>query len=252
MMNQVTQAEAFGSYMQAAQQTSSEKADTKKNKVSGATIGDPKLSEKAAKYYEKLKKKYSNMDFILVSEDKKAEAQANAGKYANANRMVVLIDTEKIERMAEDNKYRKQYEAIISGATNQLSQLKSSLGANASSVKTYGMQVKEGTASFFAVVDKSLAAQKKRIEKKASQKQEEKKAAKKAAEEKAAEKKKAEKETYEAEFEQDWNEEDTITVTASSIEELMKKINDAIYLGRSDYVRTEQETWVGGHLDFYG
>ena len=154
MMNQVTQAEAFGSYMQAAQQTSSEKADTKKNKVSGATIGDPKLSEKAAKYYEKLKKKYSNMDFILVSEDKKAEAQANAGKYANANRMVVLIDTEKIERMAEDNKYRKQYEAIISGATNQLSQLKSSLGANASSVKTYGMQVKEGTASFFAVVDK--------------------------------------------------------------------------------------------------
>ena len=154
--------------------------------------------------------------------------------------------------MAEDNKYRKQYEAIISGATNQLSQLKSSLGANASSVKTYGMQVKEGTASFFAVVDKSLAAQKKRIEKKASQKQEEKKAAKKAAEEKAAEKKKAEKETYEAEFEQDWNEEDTITVTASSIEELMKKINDAIYLGRSDYVRTEQETWVGGHLDFYG
>ena len=252
MMNQVTQAEAFGSYMQAAQQTSSEKADTKKNKVSGATIGDPKLSEKAAKYYEKLKKKYSNMDFILVSEDKKAEAQANAGKYANANRMGVLIDTEKIERMAEDNKYRKQYEAIISGATNQLSQLKSSLGANASSVKTYGMQVKEGTASFFAVVDKSLAAQKKRIEKKASQKQEEKKAAKKAAEEKAAEKKKAEKETYEAEFEQDWNEEDTITVTASSIEELMKKINDAIYLGRSDYVRTEQETWVGGHLDFYG
>lgn len=251
-MNQVTQAEAFGSYMQAAQQTSSEKADTKKNKVSGATIGDPKLSEKAAKYYEKLKKKYSNMDFILVSEDKKAEAQANAGKYANANRMVVLIDTEKIERMAEDNKYRKQYEAIISGATNQLSQLKSSLGANASSVKTYGMQVKEGTASFFAVVDKSLAAQKKRIEKKASQKQEEKKAAKKAAEEKAAEKKKAEKETYEAEFERDWNEEDTITVTASSIEELMKKINDAIYLGRSDYVRTEQETWVGGHLDFYG
>lgn len=251
-MNQVTQAEALGSYMQAAQQTSSEKADTKKNKVSGATIGDPKLSEKAAKYYEKLKKKYSNMDFILVSEDKKAEAQANAGKYVNANRMVVLIDTEKIERMAEDNKYRKQYEAIISGATNQLSQLKSSLGANASSVKTYGMQVKEGTASFFAVVDKSLAAQKKRIEKKASQKQEEKKAAKKAAEEKAAEKKKAEKETYEAEFEQDWNEEDTITVTASSIEELMKKINDAIYLGRSDYVRTEQETWVGGHLDFYG
>ena len=166
--------------------------------------------------------------------------------------MVVLIDTEKIERMAEDEKYRKQYEAIISGATNQLSQLKSSLGANASSVKTYGMQVKEGTASFFAVVDKSLAAQKKRIEKKAAQKKEEKKEAKKAAEEKQAEKKKAEKEKEAEKLEQDWDDEDTVTVTASSIEELIQKINDTIYLGMSDYVRTEEESWVGGHLDFYG
>lgn len=35
--------------------------------VTGRTIGNPKLSEKAAKYYEELKRKYSNMDFILVS-----------------------------------------------------------------------------------------------------------------------------------------------------------------------------------------
>ena len=245
-MNQVTQADVAGSYMP-TEKTETKKTDVKKTKVGGATIGSPELSEKAAKYYAKLKQKYSNMDFILVSKDKKAEAQANAGKYANANRMVVLIDTEKIERMAEDEKYRKQYEAIISGATNQLSQLKSSLSTNASSVKTYGMQVKEGTASFFAVIDKSLAAQKKRIEKKAAEKKE----AKKAAEEKQAEKKKAEKEE-EAKFEQDWKEEDTITVTASSIEELIKKINDTIYLGMSDYVRTKEESWVGGNLDFYG
>lgn len=259
-MNQVTQAEAVSSYMPASknttEKTDTKKTDVKKTKVGGATIGSPELSEKAAKYYAQLKQKYSNMDFILVSEDKKAEAQANAGKYANANRMVVLIDTEKIERMAEDEKYRKQYEAIISGATNQLSQLKSSLGANASSVKTYGMQVKEGTASFFAVIDKSLAAQKKRIEKKASEKKaaekkQEKADAKKAAEEKLAEKKKAEKES-DAKFEQDWSDEDTVTVTASSIEELMKKINDTIYLGMSDYVRTEEETWVGGKFDYYG
>lgn len=42
-----------------------------KKKVSGQTIGNPKLSEKASKYYEQLKKKYSNMNFILVSEDQK-------------------------------------------------------------------------------------------------------------------------------------------------------------------------------------
>ena len=99
-MNQVTQAEVTANYMQTSNTQASDKTNTKKTKVGGAVIGTPELSDKAKKYYEQLKKKYSNMDFILVSKDKKAEAQANAGRYANANRMVVLIDTEKIERMA--------------------------------------------------------------------------------------------------------------------------------------------------------
>lgn len=51
----------------------------------GKTIGDPKLSKEAQKYYEKLKKKYGNYDFILVSKDQKANAQANA-----ANMQIIL------------------------------------------------------------------------------------------------------------------------------------------------------------------
>ena len=252
-MNQVTQTEVAGSYLSSSQVAASDKADgTKKSKVSGAVIGSPELSDKAKKYYEQLKKKYSNMDFILVSKDKKAEAQANAGRYANANRMVVLIDEEKIERMAVDEKYRKQYEAIISGAKNQLAQLKDSLGANAAGVKTYGMQVNDGgTASFFAVVDKSLAAQRERIEKRAAEKKADQKESKKAAAEKSAEKKKAEREK-EAERLESWNDEDVVTVTASSVEELIQKINDTISMGMSDYVRTREESYVGGHVDFYG
>ena len=35
----------------------------------GKTIGDPKLSKEAQKYYEKLKKKYGNYDFILAKKD---------------------------------------------------------------------------------------------------------------------------------------------------------------------------------------
>lgn len=54
------------------EQTQNEKSGS----VSGKTIGSPKLSKKAADYYESLKKKYSNMDFILVSEDKKEQAKA--------------------------------------------------------------------------------------------------------------------------------------------------------------------------------
>ena len=141
---------------------------TEKNgKVTGKTIGNPKLSEKAAKYYEELKRKYSNMDFILVSEDQKEKARAQAGSYANASKMVVLIDEDKIERMAEDENYRRQYEAIIANAGSGIAQLRSSLEASGTKVKGYGMQVNDGgTASYFAVLQKSSDAQKERIEKK--------------------------------------------------------------------------------------
>ena len=118
--------------------------------VNGQTIGNPRLSEKASKYYDQLKKKYSNMNFILVSEDQKEYAKAQASNYANANNMVVLIDEDKIERMAEDENYRKQYEGIIANAASGLSQLGQSIAATGANVKGYGMQVNDGgTASIF-------------------------------------------------------------------------------------------------------
>ena len=217
----------------------------------GKTIGKPELSEKAAEYYKELKKKFSNMDFILVSSDMKEMAKSQAGSYANPSKMVVLIDEEKLERMAEDEKFRKQYEGIISSAGVKLPQIKASLGSNASSVKGFGMQVNDGgTASFFAVVDKSLAAQKTRIQntswfalllpkKKADQKKADaKKDAKAAAEEKRAEKR-----------DEKAKAEDLVTVTASSIEELIKKIDEIAYGARSDNAWTEEEKALGQHFD---
>lgn len=225
---------------------------TGKSKVSGKVIGEPQLSEKAQEYYEQLKKKYGNMDFILVSKDMKATAQAQAGSYANASRMVVLIDEEKIERMAEDESYRKKYEGIISGATTQLEQMKNSLTASGAKVKGYGMQVNDGgNASFFAVIDKSLAAQKERIEKKAEKKAEDKKKADKEAKEKRAEKAKAGKADKKDRTQgRDSRDEDLVTVTASSVEELINKINDTIYAAMSDNVETEAEKRVGHHFDY--
>lgn len=224
----------------------------------GRTIGTPKLSEKAEKYYSELKKKYSNMDFILVSSDMKEQAKANAAKYANPAKMVVLIDEEKIERMAVDENYRKQYESIISGAVNQLSSIKEGLGEQASSVKGFGMQVNDnGTASYFAVVDKSLALQKERIEKSAEKKRAEKKeAAKEEREERLEKQREKNKETdrLSDETSQVGNKDsgDYITVTANSIEELLQKIQDAIYYGMSDYVQTDSEKMVGQNIDFFG
>lgn len=71
---------------QVAENVSGYTESEKSSKVSGKTIGEPKLSDKAKEYYEKLKKKFSTMDFILVSKDMKETAKANAGQYANANK----------------------------------------------------------------------------------------------------------------------------------------------------------------------
>ena len=226
------------------------KNTAKKSNVKGKTVGEPKLSDKAAKYYEDLKKKYSGMEFILVSRDQKAFAQSQAASYANPAKMVVLIDEDKIERMATDESYRKQYEGIIANAASGMSQLSKSLSGN-SSVKGYGMKVNgNGTASFFAVIDKSLAAQRKRIEKKAQEKKEAKK----------AEEKRAKKKEQQEKLEESWKkdsgktenlyDEDTVTVQASSIEELLKKINDVTFESMSDYARTEEEKKIGQSFDF--
>lgn len=246
---------AAAAYDRTAQNTKTSKetqpSAVKKSKVTnGRTIGEPELSEKAQKYYDQLRKKYGNMDFILVSSDMKQQAQANAGRFANPNRMVVLIDEEKIERMAEDEDFRKQYEGIISSAANKMPQIAQSLGANAGSVKGYGMQVDStGNTSFFAVIDKSLAAQKERIEKNAAKKAEAKKEDKKAAEKKRAEDKRAQKaeDQKKAEMKEDDN---TIKVEASSMEELIRKINDMIFALRSDSVRTDEERKIGQNFDF--
>ncbi|MCR4955631.1 MAG: DUF6033 family protein, partial [Lachnospiraceae bacterium] len=97
----------------------------KNTTANSRTIGEPQLSEEAQKYYDQLKKKFSNYDFVLVSKDQIEYAKANIGKYAGGAKTAVLIDEEKIERMATDEEYRKKYEGILSGAANQIAQVKS-------------------------------------------------------------------------------------------------------------------------------
>ncbi|MCR5356108.1 MAG: DUF6033 family protein, partial [Lachnospiraceae bacterium] len=165
----------------AAYQTGgSTKVSAPKNEY-GRTIGEPKLSDEGKKYYDELKKKFGGYDFILVSKDQIGNAKAQAARYANPNKPVVLIDEEKIEKMATDKDYREKYESVIAGASSQLSQMKDQLMASGAEIKGFGIQVNDGgTASFFAVVKKSQDAQAERIEKK----REESKAAHKAADKK--------------------------------------------------------------------
>lgn len=236
VMNQSGKAEA-------AKQTKDAEQE-KTGKITGRTIGEPMLSENAAKYYEQLKKKYGNMDFILVSSDMKDIAQSQAAGFNNPYKMVVLIDEEKIERMAEDENFRAQYEGILNRAASGVQQMKASLG-NRSNVKSYGVKINDGgTMSFFAVVDKSMKAQRERIEKKAAEKKE----AKRAEAKKAAKKERQEK-LEKSKAQRADEEEELVTVTASSLDELLRRVDNVIFAGMSDHVQTEDEKLVGQSFD---
>lgn len=206
-----------------------------KTKEYGKTIGNPKLSEEATKYYEELKKKYGDMEFVLVSSDMKDYAQSQAAKFANPSKTVVLIDEEKIERMATDEEFRKKYEGIINNARNQLPQIQQSVSATGAKVKGYGVQVNDnGLVSYFAVLDRGYELQRERIEEKAEERKEEKKLKEKEA------------------FEERYHKPKEVTITANSIEELMQKIADYTMEEKSNQVQTKEEQMVGQHIDFRG
>jgi hypothetical protein len=225
------------------------KETTKTTGNYGKMIGKAKLSEEGAKYYEELKKKYSNMDFVLVSKDMKDYAKQNASSFGNPNRMVVLIDEEKIERMATDEEFRAKYEGLISQAQAKMPQLQAAMQTKPG-IKTIGMQVGDnGKASFFAVMSKSNTdmtkkLQEKRAEKKAAEKAEAKKEAKKEQLEKLRE--------GHGSDEIPEDEEDVEILMADSVEELFKKIDDFNFALRADSVLSPQEMTVGQSIDFKG
>ena len=255
-MSEISSNSALNSY---AADYSYRTEHNKKTDSNKRTIGDPVLSDKAQKYYEKLKAKYSNMDFILVSPEKKEEAESKKGMYQSSKELLVLIDSDKIEKMAEDEEYRAKYEGILNNAASRLNQMKDSLGSKADSVSSFGMTFDDhGNASFFAVVDKSLASQRERIADKKEAAAKEKKKAQREAQEKRAEEKKADRTdkkgktdgTGKAKDTEKTSDADKVTVSASSWEELLKKIDNVIYESRADSVMTKEEKAVGQSFDY--
>lgn len=164
---------------------------TVQNGKYGQSIGDVSLSDTAVKYYESLKARYGNMNFILVSDDVKNSVQANAAAYAGSGKTTVLINVDKIEKMATDSSYRQKYESILTNAQSQLSSIASAAKQKSggdSILASFGMSVSEnGDTSMFAVFRKqqkdiSTSLTSKRAEKAAERKKAEKTQAKKDAE----------------------------------------------------------------------
>ncbi len=179
------------------------------------SIGNPKLSNAASKYYEELKAKLGDMEFIVVDDEHIDTAKEQSSNMSSDKSMVVLISESELEAMATDENIRKKNEQFIEDAKAQMPDMMKKLKESGVSVKSFGIEIKDGTTSFFAVVDKSLALQKERIE----------------------EKKESTKE-------------DLVTINATNLEELMKKIQDFIYEAKADTVVTAQEKLVGQSVDF--
>lgn len=247
----------------------------KKKDGLGFVIGDVELSDDAKKYYEKLKAKFHSMEFIAVSKDLKSQVRANAAAYGNANKQVVLIDDEKLEKMATDESFRKKYEGIIAMGQLKLQEAKNSLASSGANVKNFGISVDaNGKTSFFATVEKAAeksaakkAADKKVAAKKEAKVKEKKLADKKAAEKKAAEKKseeKAAKEAAEEAVEEGANvnteeisnepidDKDYVEIDAPTMESLINQVSRYAYDNSARNVITDGEKQLGQNFDFRG
>lgn len=221
----------------------------------GTVIGNVELSDKAKDYYGKLKAKFGNMNFILVSEDMKSQVQANAAAYGNANKQVVLINEEKLEMMANDESFRKKYEGIIAMSQVKLQEAKNSLTSSGASLKNFGMSVdSNGKATFFATVEKAnkKAAEKKQAAKKAAKAKEKKRAEEKVKEKKLEEKHAKEKaeETKADEILNESDDKDYVVIKANSMEELIDRVSAYAYDNSS--ILSESEKQVGQNFDFRG
>ena len=228
----------------------------------GMTIGNVELSDTVKSYLDKLKSKFHNMEFITVSKDMKAQVQQNAAAYGNANKMVVLIDEEKLERMATDENFRNKYEGIIASSQTKMLQAKMGLTSSGANIKNFGMSVdSNGKENFFATVGNSLDQQKKRIEKKAAEKKAEKAKEKKHAEKEAREERLQKAKDKKAESNKSDSDKNVVDEAeteeyamfeADSMEELISKVQTYSYNASSSKVMTDSERTVGTTIDFKG
>ena len=95
-MNQIFGMDKFSSITKYQPTQNAKKAE---HTNTSSTIGNPKLSEKAASYYEELKAKYGDVDFVLVSNDQKENATELAANRQTNKSMTVLISEDEVEEM---------------------------------------------------------------------------------------------------------------------------------------------------------
>lgn len=218
----------FSSLVNRAESTNSRKTEKAENVKN--TIGKPEISKSTAEYYEQLKAKFKDVEFVLVEDEQIGNAKQLASNVNSDKSLIVLVSESELEAMATDEATRTKNEQLIADAIGKMPEMKEQLEKAGVEVKSFGMEFNDdGTVSYFAVLDKFSEAQKERIENQRAEK--------------------AEK-TDKADKKEPYKSYKTgKVVSASSIEELIKKIQDVAYEAKADNVITEQEKMVGQHFD---
>lgn len=197
------------------QQKSSKTEETKNtNSTKSTTSQTQKLSKKAQEVLNKLKDKYGNMDFFVsdTTDDDEAKQIMSRG----TKEYSVLISSDELEKMANDESYYNDRIKDIDGAVDMSKQIKDQFGYESAYGKENGTQISQigiklnndGTATYFVELEKLSEKQKERIE---------------SAKEKKAQDKKAEEKKTDSSIKNDEATKKT-TVQANSLEELAEKI----------------------------
>lgn len=223
---------------QTTKQQKNEKTEETKSTKS-TTNQTQKLSKKAQEVLNKLKDKYKNMDFFVsdTTDDDEAKQIMSRGTKDYS----VLISSDELEKMANDESYYNSRVSDIDGAVDMSKQINEKFGYDSAYGKENGTQISQigikfnndGTTTYFVELEKLSEKQKERIESVKEKKAEEKKAEAKKNDtaSKAKETTKATKKT---------------SVQADSLEELMEKIKGIDW----DSIKEETPQTEGGKFDF--
>ena len=221
------------------EKTAQKKADSvKKEQTAGVNANkQPQLSDRAKALLEELKKKYTDMDFMVAEYETEEEASEYLSRGTKA--FSVLIDPKTLEEMATDEEVKEKYLQVMEDSRTQLSDMIEELDdEEEQQIKRVGVSIdRDGTVSYFAELEKTNAKQQERIEKSREEKAEK--------EKKAEKNEKAEKQE-EALQKAASDKRKKAFVEADSIEELLEKIRSFNW----DEVQETEVKRMGGKIDF--
>lgn len=215
------------------------KAAFKAKESEGASQTKVELSDNAKKLLKELQKTYGNTDFIVANYENEEEAAAYLSR--GTSKYSVLITPDELEKMAADENVKNENLKTLDNAFAKLDEMKEKLGEKGQEVSRLGVVMgKDGEVSFFAELEKSSQKQRERIEeKRESNRENAKEELKEKAQEKLDEFRGGGAESFPGRVPAK-----RTTVYGSSIEELLKNINNVDW----DSV-AEPSTFSGYHFN---